>query len=135
MTNTHHIVGAGPHKVVVLPGWFGDAHAFAPMEGALTGADFTYAFVDCRGYGGMMNVAGDYTMDEIAGDVLALADSLGFRQFSLIGHSMGGMAIQRVLTRAPDRAAITRCAKHPSRWRRASRNSCAASVLSRKFRR
>jgi pimeloyl-ACP methyl ester carboxylesterase len=103
MPNTHHVVGTGPHKVIVLPGWFGDAHGFAPMEGALTGADFSYAFIDYRGYGGMMNVAGDYTMDEIAGDVLALADALTFREFSLVGHSMGGMAIQRVLTRAPNR--------------------------------
>ena len=50
-----------------------------------------------------MNAAGDYTMDEIAGDALVLAEALNFSTFSLIGHSMGGMAIQRVLTRAPDR--------------------------------
>ena len=42
-------------------------------------------------------------MDEIAADTLALADALGWREFSLIGHSMGGKAIQRVLTRAPSR--------------------------------
>jgi hypothetical protein len=46
MPNTHHLTGTGPHKVIVLHGWFGDAHAFAPMEGLLTGAEFTYAFMD-----------------------------------------------------------------------------------------
>ena len=101
--NTHHLVGSGPSKVLVLHGWFGDAHAFAPMEPALTPDEFTYAFMDYRGYGGMRGASGAFTMDEVAGDALALADHLGFAQFSLIGHSMGGMAVQRVLAAAPDR--------------------------------
>jgi len=101
--NTHHLFGAGPHKVLVLHGWFGDAHAFAPMEPALTRDEFTYAFIDYRGYGGMFDAAGAFTIDEIAADTLALADHLGFGEFSLIGHSMGGMAVQRVLTMAPER--------------------------------
>ena len=103
MANTHHLTGTGPHKVIALHGWFGDQHAFAPMEAFLTGSEFTYAFMDYRGCGGMKDVAGAFTMDEIAADTLALADALGWREFSLIGHSMGGMAIQRVLTRAPSR--------------------------------
>jgi len=101
--NTCHVVGGGPHKVLVLHGWFGDAHAFAPMEPALTGDEFTYAFIDYRGYGGMRDARGAYTMDEIAADTLALADDLGFGTFSLVGHSMGGKAVQRVLAQAPSR--------------------------------
>ena len=103
MANTHHLIGSGPHKVIALHGWFADRHGYAPMEPLLTGSDFTYAFMDFRGYGGMKDTAGSFTMDEIALDTLALADALGWRQFSLIGHSMGGKAIQRVLTRAPSR--------------------------------
>jgi pimeloyl-ACP methyl ester carboxylesterase len=103
MLNTHHLVGTGPHKVLVLHGWFGDAHAFAPMEPALTADEFTYAFMDYRGYGGMRGANGAFTIDEIAADALALCDDLGFREFSLVGHSMGGMAVQRVLTLAADR--------------------------------
>jgi len=101
--NTHHLVGSGPHRVLVLHGWFGDAHAFAPMEPALTADEFTYAFMDYRGYGGMRDASGEFTMDEIAADALALADHLGFAEFSLVGHSMGGMAVQRVLAAAPVR--------------------------------
>lgn len=103
MPNTHHLVGNGPNEVVVLHGWFGDAHAFAPMERSLSADEFTYAFLDYRGYGGMREVPGAFTMEEIAADALALADHLGFGRFSLVGHSMGGMAVQRVLSMAPDR--------------------------------
>jgi pimeloyl-ACP methyl ester carboxylesterase len=35
--------------------------------------------------------------------VIALADEIGLKEFSLIGHSMGGKAIQRVLADAPKR--------------------------------
>src|SRR4051794_38129334 len=49
------------------------------------------------------NETGDYSMAEISADALALADELGWETFDLIGHSMGGMAVQRVLADAPDR--------------------------------
>lgn len=103
MSNTHHLVGSGPNKVILLHGWFGDRNAFAPMERHLDADAFTWVFMDCRGYGGMKDVRGQFTMDEIAADTLALADSLNFSDFSLVGHSMGGKAVQRVLARAPER--------------------------------
>jgi esterase len=103
MFNTFHQVGTGPHPVIVLHGWFDDCHAFAPMEHALSGDDFTYIFMNYRGYGSMKSAVGSYSMDEIAADTLALATHLGFDTFSLVGHSMGGMAIERVATLASER--------------------------------
>jgi esterase len=103
MPNTFHRIGTGPHPVIVLHGWFGDCHAFAPMEAALSGDEFTYVFMNYRGYGSMHSTTGAYSMDEIAADTLSLASDLGFDTFSLIGHSMGGMAIERVATLAPER--------------------------------
>lgn len=103
MPNTFHRVGNGPHPVLVLHGWFGDAHSFEQIEPWLNGCAFSYVFMDYRGYGGMQETRGTYTIDEIASDALGLADALGFQAFSLIGHSMGGMAIERIATRAPDR--------------------------------
>ncbi len=99
----YHRVGDGEHKVIALHGWLGDRTAFAPLWPHLDGAAFGYAFMDYRGYGGAKDVAGSYTMAEIAADVLALADGLGWERFSLIGHSMGGKAIQQVLADAPGR--------------------------------
>ncbi|OEZ85108.1 tropinesterase [Janthinobacterium sp. HH104] len=101
MHNTYHRVGHGPHAVIVLHGWFGDAHAFVPMEAALDGGAFSYVFMDNRGYGGMRGAHGSYSMDEVARDALALADALGFATFSVVGHSMGGMALERLALLAP----------------------------------
>ena len=103
MPNTHLVIGHGPHKVIALHGWFGHGHGWGPFTQHLNGDAFSYAFMDQRGYGGMKGSGGPYTMAQIAQDALALADSLGWNRFSLIGHSMGGMAIQQVLADAPDR--------------------------------
>ncbi|MGS0890976.1 alpha/beta fold hydrolase [Burkholderia stagnalis] len=103
MPNTFHRVGHGPHPVLVLHGWFGDARAFEPVEAWLSRERFSYVFMDCRGYGGMRDAHGACTIDEIAADALALADALDFRTFSLVGHSMGGMAIEKIAAVAPDR--------------------------------
>lgn len=103
MPNTHLIVGDGPHKVIGLHGWFGHANGWGPFPQHLNGKDFSYAFMDQRGYGGMKGSGGPYTVEQIAQDALALADHLGWQRFSLMGHSMGGVGIQKVLLAAPDR--------------------------------
>ncbi len=103
MTIGHEAIGSGAHKVITLHGWFGDHTTFHPLRGALSLDEFTYAAVAYRGYGLSRQIKGRYTMPEIAGDVLELADKLGWSQFSLVGHSMGGMAVQRILADAPGR--------------------------------
>ena len=97
------VVGAGPHKVIVLHSIFGGHESFQTWWPYLDGSSFSYAFMDARGFGKALDVAGTYSTDEIASDVLTLADSLGWERFSLIGHSMGGMPIQQVYLKAPDR--------------------------------
>src|SRR5699024_7635816 len=64
---------------------------------------FTYAFMDYRGYGDRQDVKGPYTLQQISIDTQALADQLGWQSFALVGHSMGGSAIQYVLADAPER--------------------------------
>ena len=94
MPNTHLAIGNGPHKVIGLHGWFGHAHGWGPFTQHLNGQDVSYAFMDQRGYGGMKCQGGPYTVEQIAQDALALADSLGWQRFSIMGHSMGGVGIQ-----------------------------------------
>lgn len=109
MTIGHTIFGSGKQGVIVLHGWFGDYSVFDPMLPYLDTETFTYAFVDYRGYGKSRHLEGKHTMAEISADTLALADHLGWKQFHLVGHSMGGMAVQRVAVDAPDRVIAGAC--------------------------
>ncbi len=103
MSNSYKLVGQGEHKVICVHGWFGSATGWGPFVDALDTREFSYAFMDCRGYGDAQQLAGGYTAEEVAQDVVRLADRLGWQQFSLIGHSMGGMYVQRVLLEARER--------------------------------
>lgn len=95
--------GAGAEHVIVMHDWNGDHTTYDPMIPYLDGATFTYAFVDLRGYGRSRDVSGEYTCAEIALDCLEIADELGWQRFHVIGHSMTGMATQRIAVDAPDR--------------------------------
>ena len=99
----YDVQGSGPGRALVLHNWFGDRTSFAPLRAHLDGDTGTYAFVDCRGYGEAIDSGGEFTMEEVAADALAVADDLGWDSFSVIGHSMGGKAAQLMLLDAPDR--------------------------------
>ncbi|UNO40651.1 alpha/beta hydrolase [Streptomyces sp. MST-110588] len=103
MAIAHRTVGSGPRHVIVLHDWFGTSANWGSVLDFLDREDFTYAFMDYRGYGDRKYVPGRYDLAEIAGDALALADQLGWERFSLVGHSMGAKAMQQVLVRAPHR--------------------------------
>ncbi|MFE9555309.1 alpha/beta fold hydrolase [Streptomyces sp. NPDC006692] len=102
-TLPHTLHGDGPHRVVAVHGWLADRGAYAPVLPDLDPAAFTYAFVDLRGYGEARDAHGAFTTSEGAADLLALTDRLDWHRFSLIGHSMGGSVVQRVLAAAPNR--------------------------------
>lgn len=104
MSTPHRTIGTGRHTVLCLPGWFGSSSGWGEdFCRVLDCEQFTYVFADYRGYGERRDVDGEHTMDEIAQDTIALADELELATFSLIGHSMGGSAVQRVLALAPER--------------------------------
>jgi pimeloyl-ACP methyl ester carboxylesterase len=103
MTIAYETIGTGRSKVLVLHGWFGDERMLDPLRPSLSTDEFTYCCPAYRGMGKSRAIAGKYTMDEIAADAIAVADALGWDRFALIGHSMGGMAVQNVLRKAPER--------------------------------
>jgi len=97
----HERLGSGPNAVFVLHGWFGDHHVWKPTYPLLDTTRFSYVFVDYRGYGASRGIAGPHTMAQISADVRELAAHLGWERYALVGHSMGGMAAQRVAVDAP----------------------------------
>jgi pimeloyl-ACP methyl ester carboxylesterase len=98
------VVGEGPVKVIALNGWFGSAGAgWGGYPELVDGSKYSVAFLDYRGYGARKDSDGPFTAEAASEDTLALADQLGWDTFSLLGHSMGGVFIQRVYADAPDR--------------------------------
>jgi 3-oxoadipate enol-lactonase/4-carboxymuconolactone decarboxylase len=58
---------------------------------------------DLRGHGATDATEGDYTIELLAREALALADALGMERFALCGLSLGGMIAQWLAARAPER--------------------------------
>ncbi len=110
-TLRYRLHGKGSEHVLVMHDWNADHSSYLPTLPYLDDAAFTYAFVDLRGYGGSLDIAGEYSVREIAGDCLRVADTLGWQRFHVVGHSMTGMATQRLAVDAPERikSAIAVC--------------------------
>ncbi len=58
---------------------------------------------DTRGHGASDAPAGEYSVEILGGDALALVDALGVSQFAFCGLSMGGAIGQWVAAHAPER--------------------------------
>ena len=58
---------------------------------------------DNRGHGGSSSPGGEYTMDEIAGDAVALMDEVGVERAHVCGVSMGGMVAMWLGINVPHR--------------------------------
>jgi pimeloyl-ACP methyl ester carboxylesterase len=95
--------GSGDHHVLAIHGWFGSARGWGSFPEFIDGSAYTYVFMNLRGYGDRRDTAGEFTVDEVAADALAVADDLGWDRFSMVGHSMGAKFAHRVLLAAPDR--------------------------------
>ena len=103
MPPTPTVTGNGPRKVLALHGWFGSATGWGPFADLVDGDRYSYAFLDYRGYGARRAETGAHTLAEISADALAAVDGLGWQTFAVLGHSMGGTAMQRVLVDAGGR--------------------------------
>jgi pimeloyl-ACP methyl ester carboxylesterase len=70
---------------------------------------------DLRGHGQSQAPEGDYGMETLAADVLALLDRLGVDRAVWAGHSMGGYVTMAALRQAPDRfSGVAFVATHPN---------------------
>ncbi|OWZ16361.1 hypothetical protein PHMEG_0009854 [Phytophthora megakarya] len=58
---------------------------------------------DNRGVGGSTSPIGPYTTSNMAEDVLALLDHIGWEQTHIVGYSMGGMISLELANMAPER--------------------------------
>lgn len=105
MTVPHHeLTGPVDAPVLVLGNSLGTTTALWEAQLPELNRHFRVLRFDHRGHGGTPRpTAGPYTIDDLAGDVLDLLDSLGVDRFSYAGVSLGGMIGMWLAANAPDR--------------------------------
>ena len=64
---------------------------------------FSILTLDLRGHGRSSLAPGPYDIEDFIGDVLGLADHIGFERFHLAGFSLGGLIAQGVTLAHPER--------------------------------
>ncbi|MFC7340074.1 alpha/beta fold hydrolase [Saccharopolyspora griseoalba] len=91
--------------VLLLHGFPEAAVEWSEQLAVLGGAECFAVAPDQRGYSPGVrpqNVA-DYKMDELVGDVLAIAEHFGWQRFDLVGHDWGAAVAWAVAAAHPDR--------------------------------
>jgi len=97
--------GVGGRPLLLVHGWTGAKEDFDDWFEAFAAAGWHVVAVDQRGHGDSSKPVdeADHSLVILADDVVALADVLGWERFALLGHSMGGMVVQEVALRVPER--------------------------------
>jgi len=84
----HEKLGSGSVHIIVMNDWMSDTSSWDPAKPYLDLEEFTWVFADLRGYGKSKTLPGPFDIKQSATDILALVDHLGWRKFSIVGHSM-----------------------------------------------
>lgn len=95
--------GQAGKPVVVFAHSVGTDHGMWATQAADLMPHFQILRYDTRGHGASDAPAGEYSVEMLGRDALALADSLGISKFAWCGLSMGGAIGQWIAVNAPDR--------------------------------
>src|SRR2546425_3987988 len=87
--------GTGPELLVLVHGYRSSARIWRLVQEALDPARFRSLAISNRGAGDSERTAAeaDYTVESFAQDLFAATQALGLRDFTLVGHSMGGATV------------------------------------------
>lgn len=77
--------------IILLHGFPESSVMWTPLLDALASAGYRVVAFDMRGYspGARPGDVSDYVATELAADVVAIADAVGFERFHLVGHDWG----------------------------------------------
>lgn len=97
--------GSGGHPLLLVHGLGGAKEDFTDWLDPLATRGWHAVAPDLRGHGGSSKppAEADYSLARFAGDLVALVDALGWSTCTVLGHSVGGMAVQEALRRSPER--------------------------------
>ena len=99
----YRLDGADGRPVLMFCHSLGCDHSQWDLQTAALLPHFRILRYDLRGHGATEATAGDYSMELLARDALALADALDIREFAWCGLSIGGMVGQWLGAYAADR--------------------------------
>jgi 3-oxoadipate enol-lactonase/4-carboxymuconolactone decarboxylase len=99
----YRLEGATGGPALILSHSIGADHGMWAQQVAGLLPFFRIVRYDTRGHGASDAPKGDYSIELLARDVLALADKLGIEKFAFCGLSLGGMIGQWLGARAPDK--------------------------------
>jgi branched-chain amino acid transport system permease protein len=87
--------GEGPERLVLVHGYRSSGRIWQLVQEALDATRFCSIAISNRGAGDSDRTPAeaDYTVESFARDLFAAAQSLGLRDFTLVGHSMGGATV------------------------------------------
>ncbi len=97
----HRRAGAGM-PLVLVHGFLGGSAQWE-AEIAHFSASHDVIAPDLPGFGDAGAMAGQDCIEGMADYVIKFLDSLGIKSFALLGHSMGGMIVQAIAAKIPDR--------------------------------
>lgn len=97
--------GTGGRPLMVVHGFTGAKEDLAEHLDELAAGGWHAVAPDLRGHGSSDHPSGQgaYSPEIFVADLLGLADALGWPQFALLGHSMGGALAQLLVLDHPER--------------------------------
>jgi 3-oxoadipate enol-lactonase len=93
--------GQGP-PVVLLHGWACSSAVWLAVVEDLGDAYATVAF-DLPGFGASERIEGSFSLADLAAEVDHALESSGVTDAVVVGHSMGGMVLQHLYAKSPER--------------------------------
>jgi 3-oxoadipate enol-lactonase / 4-carboxymuconolactone decarboxylase len=99
----YRLTGPDDAPVLMLSHSLGQDHGMWDPQIADLSAHFRVLRYDVRGHGASPATPGDYRIEQLGADALALVDALGIDRFAFCGLSLGGMIGQWLAAHAADR--------------------------------
>jgi 3-oxoadipate enol-lactonase/4-carboxymuconolactone decarboxylase len=99
----YRLEGCGDRPPLIFSHSLGVDHGQWEPQAAALLPHFCVLRYDIRGHGASDAPPGDYTIEQLARDVLAIADAAGFGRFAFCGLSLGGMIGQWLGANAAER--------------------------------
>jgi 3-oxoadipate enol-lactonase/4-carboxymuconolactone decarboxylase len=99
----YRIEGTAGKPVVILAHSIGADHSMWTQQVEALGTYFRIVRYDVRGHGASDVPEGEYSIEQLGSDALAIADALGISKFAFCGLSLGGAIGQWLAIHAPER--------------------------------